>query len=170
MDGNIDIIRKMAFYEWCRRFHPSWFKFDGKIVLVQLHHMHHIVAKLCTSHDSTAVVPCTNSHSDHLDEDRMKFPLNLNYDGKIVIVREMDPKASLSVHQIECAKSGGRANADSNVTLLMVFHMVRCARTRNLLGTENAGSRGPTLCVYIILSLTVSATRSAWLPLFIVPM
>ena len=51
----------------------------------------------------------------------MKFPLNLNHDGKIV--REMDPKTSLSVHQIKCTKSGGRANVEavSNVTLLMVF-------------------------------------------------
>ena len=64
----------------------------------------------------------------------MKFPLNLNYDGKIV--REMDPKASLSIHQIECAKSGGRASADSNVTLLMVFHIFPSSARFVALGQE----------------------------------
>ena len=70
----------------------------------------------------------------------MKFPLNLNYDGKIV--REMDPKASLSVHQIKCAKSGGRANAEavSNVTLLVVFHIFPSSAMFAALGQETEGA------------------------------
>ena len=43
----------------------------------------HSVTKFYTSHDSTAVVPSAKFHSDHLDEIRINFSSNLNYNGKI---------------------------------------------------------------------------------------
>ena len=54
---------------------------------------YHIATTFCTCHDSKAV-PCT-FHNDHITTtSRMKFPSNLNYDGKIV--REMGPSAQIS--------------------------------------------------------------------------
>ena len=57
---------------------------------------YNIATKLCTCHDSTAVVPCAKFHSDHFhwksDGSRMEFPSNLHLHGWIVC-REMGPRS-----------------------------------------------------------------------------
>ena len=65
-----------------------------------------IATKFCTCHDSTAVLSCPKFHSalDHnLDESRMKLPLDLNYDGKIVdeMGSSTEPSAFISVSKRE---------------------------------------------------------------------